>query len=257
MQLLLHSFSPLSQFFVSLEDDIIKVFGGDNIKRFVGFLADDKDSPLESDLLTKSLENAQQKIELYNYDLRKNVFQYDDVLNFQRHFIYEVRKDLLCNNISNELITRLGEAFSDELLSINSEKIENWYDYYANYRFMEKGKPKQEKMSKEEFYKEIWISQDLRQASYNVHQPGFLQTEIYDKVLRLIDEFWTAHIERMNNIRETITWKSYGQLDPLVEYNLQAEESFKIVLEQIKENMLYYNLVRKKPKASIFNTFVN
>ena len=247
----------ISQFFVSLEDDIIKVFGGDNIKRFVSFLVDDKDSPLESDLLTKSLENAQQKIELYNYDLRKNVFQYDDVLNFQRHFIYEVRKDLLCNNISNELITRLGEAFSDELLSIDSEKIENWYDYYANYRFMEKGKPKQEKMSKEEFYKEIWISQDLRQASYNVHQPGFLQTEIYDKVLRLIDEFWTAHIERMNNIRETITWKSYGQLDPLVEYNLQAEESFKIVLEQIKENMLYYNLVRKKPKASIFNTFVN
>ena len=103
----------ISQFFVSLEDDIIKVFGGDNIKRFVGFLVDDKDSPLESDLLTKSLENAQQKIELYNYDLRKNVFQYDDVLNFQRHFIYEVRKDLLCNNISNELITRLGEAFSD------------------------------------------------------------------------------------------------------------------------------------------------
>ena len=94
----------ISQFFVSLEDDIIKVFGGDNIKRFVGFLVDDKDSPLESDLLTKSLENAQQKIELYNYDLRKNVFQYDDVLNFQRHFIYEVRKDLLCNNISNELI---------------------------------------------------------------------------------------------------------------------------------------------------------
>ena len=81
--------------------------------------------------------------------MRKNVFQYDDVLNFQRHFIYEVRKDLLCNNISNELITRLGEAFSDELLSINSEKIENWYDYYANYRFMEKGKTKQEKMSKE------------------------------------------------------------------------------------------------------------
>ena len=101
------------------------------------------------------------------------------------------------------------------------------------------------------------ISQDLRQASSNVHQPGFLETELYDKILRLVDEFWTAHIERMNSIRETITWKSYGQLDPLVEYNLQAEESFKILLEQIKENMLYYNLVRKKPKASIFNTFVN
>ena len=97
------------------------------------------------------------------------------------------------------------------------------------------------KYSNNDFYKEIWICQDLRQASYNVHQKGFLQTELYDKILRLVDEFWTAHIERMNNIRETITWKSYGQLDPLVEYNLQAEESFKNVLEQIKENMLYYN----------------
>lgn len=122
---------------------------------------------------------------------------------------------------------------------------------------MKNGKILKSNISNNEFYKEIWISQDLRQASYNVHQKGFLQTELYDKILRLVDEFWTAHIERMGNIRETITWKSYGQLDPLVEYNLQAEESFKIVLEQIKENMLYYNLVRKKPKASIFNTFVN
>ena len=247
----------ISQFFVSLEDDIIKVFGGDNIKRFVDFLVDDKDSPLESDLLTKSLENAQQKIELYNYDLRKNVFQYDDVLNFQRHFIYEVRKDLLCNNISNELITRLAEVFSDEFINSNNQKLQNWYDFYSTYKFMKNGKTLKSNISNNEFYKEIWISQDLRQASYNVHQKGFLQTELYDKILRLVDEFWTAHIERMGNIRETITWKSYGQLDPLVEYNLQAEESFKIVLEQIKENMLYYNLVRKKPKASIFNTFVN
>ena len=247
----------ISQFFVSLEDDIIKVFGGDNIKKFVDFLVDDKDSPLESDLLTKSLENAQQKIELYNYDLRKNVFQYDDVLNFQRHFIYEVRKDLLCNNISNELITRLAEVFSDEFINSNNQKLQNWYDFYSTYKFMKNGKILKSNISNNEFYKEIWISQDLRQASYNVHQKGFLQTELYDKILRLVDEFWTAHIERMGNIRETITWKSYGQLDPLVEYNLQAEESFKIVLEQIKENMLYYNLVRKKPKASIFNTFVN
>ena len=247
----------ISQFFVSLEDDIIKVFGGDNIKKFVDFLVDDKDSPLESDLLTKSLENAQQKIELYNYDLRKNVFQYDDVLNFQRHFIYEVRKDLLCNNISNELVTRLAEAFSDEFINNSSEKLQNWYDFYSTYKFMKNGKIVRSSIPNNEFYKEIWISQDLRQASYNVHQKGFLQTELYDKILRLVDEFWTAHIERMGNIRETITWKSYGQLDPLVEYNLQAEESFKIVLEQIKENMLYYNLVRKKPKASIFNTFVN
>jgi preprotein translocase subunit SecA len=250
-----------SQFFVSLEDDIIKVFGGDNIKRFVDFLVDDKDSPLESDMLTKSLENAQQKIELYNYDIRKNVFQYDDVLNFQRHFIYNVRRDLLCNNIPNNLITRLSEAFCDEIISTKRSSVEKWFDYYSTFRFFTEVKEENiknyENFNREELYKEIWITQDLRKASYNVHKSGFLEVQSYDKILRLIDEFWTAHIDRMSNIRETISWKSYGQLDPLVEYNMQAEESFKIVLEQIKENMLYYTLVRKKHKASKFNTFVN
>ena len=72
--------------------------------------------------------------------LRKNVFQYDDVLNFQRHFIYEVRKDLLCNNISNELITRLAEVFSDEFINSNNQKLQNWYDFYSTYKFMKNGK---------------------------------------------------------------------------------------------------------------------
>ena len=81
----------ISQFFVSLEDDLIKIFGGDSIKRWVDFLIDDKNAPLESGLLTKSLENAQKRVELYNYDLRKNVFQYDDVLNSQRKQIVNAR----------------------------------------------------------------------------------------------------------------------------------------------------------------------
>jgi len=250
-----------SQFFVSLEDDIIKVFGGDNIKKFVEFLVDDKDSPLESDLLTKSLENAQEKIELYNYDIRKNVFQYDDVLNFQRHFIYNIRKELLCNNIPSELITRFGEVFVDEIIASNRPTLQRWVDYYSMYPFFSSiNKPSPDtysKIEKEALYKEFWITQDLRKATYNVHQNAFLEIDLYDKILRLIDEFWTAHIERMGNIRETISWKSYGQLDPLVEYNLQAEDSFKVVLEQIKENMLYYSVVRKKPKPSIFNTYLN
>ena len=235
--------------------------GGDNIKKFVEFLVDDKDSPLESDLLTKSLENAQEKIELYNYDIRKNVFQYDDVLNFQRHFIYNIRKELLCNNIPSELITRFGEVFVDEIIASNRPTLQRWVDYYSMYPFFSSiNKPSPDtysKIEKEALYKEFWITQDLRKATYNVHQNAFLEINLYDKILRLIDEFWTAHIERMGNIRETISWKSYGQLDPLVEYNLQAEDSFKVVLEQIKENMLYYSVVRKKPKPSIFNTYLN
>ena len=103
-----------SQFFVSLEDDLIKIFGGENIKRWVDFLIDDKNAPLESGLLTKSLENAQKRVELYNYDLRKNVFQYDDVLNTQRKQIFNARDEILRGNIYSELFLRYFESLFDE-----------------------------------------------------------------------------------------------------------------------------------------------
>ena len=103
----------ISQIFVSLEDDLIKVFGGDSIKRWVEYLLQDKDSPLESNLLTKSLENAQEKIELYNYDLRKNIFEYDDILNNQRKQIFSARKEILTENIYENLFLRYGESFFD------------------------------------------------------------------------------------------------------------------------------------------------
>jgi preprotein translocase subunit SecA len=103
-----------SQFFVSLEDELIKVFGGDSIRRWVEYLIQDKDVPLESDLLTKSLENAQQKVELYNYDLRKNVFQYDDILNTQRKQLFQARTQLLSKNIYHDLFLRYAECSLDE-----------------------------------------------------------------------------------------------------------------------------------------------
>ncbi|MEY4699035.1 MAG: hypothetical protein RIR85_455 [Pseudomonadota bacterium] len=103
-----------SQFFISLEDELIKVFGGDSIRRWVEYLVQDKDVPLESDLLTKSLENAQQKVELYNYELRKNVFQYDDILNTQRKQLFRARNEMLCENIYQDLFLRYAEYLLDE-----------------------------------------------------------------------------------------------------------------------------------------------
>lgn len=105
-----------SQFFISLEDELIKVFGGDSIRRWVDYLTNDKESPLESDLLTRSLESAQQKVELYNYDLRKNVFQYDDILNKQRKQLFQARKQMLSKNIYQELFLRYAECSLDFVL---------------------------------------------------------------------------------------------------------------------------------------------
>jgi len=225
----------ISQFFVSLEDELIKVFGGDNIKRWVEYLIQDKDSPLESDLLTKSLENAQEKIELYNYDLRKNVFQYDDVLNNQRKQMFNARNEILCNNVYDNLFLRYSESFFDDNHFEQKKELENWFDSYATYNSRKTAK----KLKHLEFYKEIWISNDLRLAEGNIYELGLLKETRSMTILNIIDYYWTEHIERMSYIRETINWRSYGQQNPLVEYNLEAFKSFKLLFEEIRASMLY------------------
>ena len=236
-----------SQFFISLEDELIKVFGGDSIRRWVEYLVQDKDVPLESDLLTKSLENAQKKVELYNYELRKNVFQYDDILNTQRKQLFQARTQMLSQNIYQDLFLRYAECSLDEEKANSTTpwseifvyKLEKLFNSYATYFPKKKesawGNPKQ-------LYSEIWISNDLRFAESNFYQLGFLKSTRATILLSIIDFYWTEHIERMNYIRETINWRSYGQQTPLVEYNMEAFKSFKLMFEQIRSCMIYYFL---------------
>jgi preprotein translocase subunit SecA len=232
----------VSQFYVSLEDELIKVFGGDSIKRWVEYLIEDKDTPLEADLLTKSLENAQEKVEIYNYEMRKNVFQYDDILNNQRKQLFRARNEILLKNIFNELFLRYSEnLFDDQVEKIKNKKdfyyeIEKSFDSYSFYFLEEKN------IEKLTFYKEIWISNDLRLANGNFYQTNFLNNNRGTTLLSIIDFYWTEHLERMSYIRETINWRSYGQQNPLLEYNIEAFKSFNIMFEQIRSCMLYYSL---------------
>jgi preprotein translocase subunit SecA len=233
----------ISQFFVSLEDDLIKVFGGDNIRKWVDYLIEDKDVPLESDLLTKSLENAQKKVELYNYDLRKNVFQYDDILNSQRKQLFNSRNEMIFNNIYEELFLRFAEISIDEEKEKEKQnkevykyKIEKLLDAYSSYSF-----DSDEKRNTNEYH-EIWITHDLRIASSNFYENGLLKNTRSIVFLMIIDFYWTEHLERMSYIRETINWRSYGQQNPLIEYNIEAFKSFKLMFEQIRSYMLYYFL---------------
>ena len=225
----------ISQIFVSLEDDLIKVFGGDSIKRWVEYLLQDKDSPLESNLLTKSLENAQEKIELYNYDLRKNIFEYDDILNNQRKQIFSARKEILTENIYENLFLRYGESFFDNKIVQENDNFENWFDCYSNYH----NSKLENKLNNKELYNEIWISNDLKRSEGNIYEPGFLKITRSPNILEILDYYWTEHIERMSYIRETISWRSYGQQNPLIEYNIEAFKSFKLFFSEIRSCMLY------------------
>ena len=232
----------ISQFYVSLDDELIKVFGGDNIKKWVEYLLQDKDVPLEADLLTKSLENAQQKVESYNYDLRKNVFQYDDILNNQRQILFQARNEILSTNLYHELVLRLAETIFDE--EIKKEKYRNQginklEKDFGNYSLYLKDS---EKIINTNFYKEIWVTNDLRTEHANIYENNFLKNNRIILFLEIIDFYWTEHLERMSYIRETINWRSYGQQNPLVEYNLEAFKSFNLMFDQIESSMLYYSL---------------
>ena len=234
----------ISQFYVSLDDELIKVFGGDSIRRWINYLMMDADVPLESTFLTQSLENAQKKVELYNYEIRKNVFQYDEVLNVQRKQLFQIRNEILSSNIYNELGIRYAEFTLDEELKGKKENLsefyaifEKYFDSYSSFflSFLSDKK-------NESFYNEIWISQDLRASSSNVYQLGYLKSTQNTTLLSIIDFYWTEHIERMNYIRDTINWRAYGQQNPLIEYNMEAFQSYKLMLEQIRSSMLYYFL---------------
>jgi preprotein translocase subunit SecA len=280
-----------SQFFVSLDDELIKIFGGESIRGWLNFLMNDKDTPLESNFLTQSLENAQKKIESYNYEIRKNVFQYDEVVNVQRKQLFKIRNEILSNNLYNDLALRYAEFTFDleflefskiekesensikiveeffsllekyfnnssTLLAVQSEKIsfiqQPFYKKNVfSFVFSRNSNPsfflpdflgKKENSFKKQFYPEIWISNEVRFAKSNVYQLGFLKNTQTTILLAIIDFYWTEHIERLNYIRDTVNWRAYGQQNPLIEYNMEASSSYKLMLEQIRSSMLYYLL---------------
>jgi preprotein translocase subunit SecA len=235
----------ISQFYVSLEDELIKIFGGENIKKWVEYLMQDEETPLESELLTKSLENAQKKVEMYNYELRKNIFQYDDILNNQRKDLFALRNEILSKNILNELFIRCIEsALNDEFFLKKKKKnlftflyeIEKLIGSYSVYSNQEK------EICEKSVYNEIWISNDLRNSQANFYEKKLLKINRTTIFLSIIDFHWTEHLERMNYIRETINWRAYGQQNPLLEYNFEALKSFNLMLDLIRSSMIYYSL---------------
>lgn len=238
----------VSEFFVSLEDELLKIFAGENLSQWINFLMDDKEAPLESTFLTQTIEDAQKKIEGYNYDLRKNVFQYDEILNTQRIKIFQARREFFSTSFFSDFLLRCAETLAD-FISISFDfqfnemqeeqiflQLEKKFEIYCLHQ--------KKKIFKDiiSFYTEIWVTVDLRLGECNHYQLGYLNKNCLIVFFSILDLCWTEHLERMNSIRETINWRAYGQQSPLVEYNFEAEKSFQLMLEQIHSSMLYYSL---------------
>jgi preprotein translocase subunit SecA len=217
-----------TQFFVSTEDDLMRIFGGDRIKSLMDRLKVDDETPIENRMISRSLEGAQKKVEGFHFDQRKNVVQYDDVMNRHRKATYAMRKEILrSEDISKRIKVFIEEearalAASPELLTDQFEVMVRDtfpFDEAALDRLFDAPSDK---------FADVLVQE--AQEFYNGRESAFT-AEIMRKVerdiyLQILDNLWMQHLENMDHLREGIHWMAVGQRDPLVEYRRQGTRLF-------------------------------
>ena len=218
----------MSQFYVSCQDDLMRIYGGDKIASIMDRLKVDEDTPIESRMISKSLENAQRKVEGFNFDQRKNVVQYDDVMNRHRKAIYAMRREILVSEDIKPRITKLIEDEA-EATAKHPDSITDRYEAIITetFPFDEPTLDKLFESPADKFYPEL---KKAATSLYSIREKSFGQ-EIMRKVerdiyLQVLDNLWMQHLENMDHLRQGIHWMSVGQRDPLVEYRRQSQRIF-------------------------------
>lgn len=238
-----------SRFFLSLEDNLLRIFGGNKIYQLMDQLNIDDNIPIESMILNKSLDSAQKKVESYFYDVRKQLFEYDDVINSQRQAIYAERKRILKSKFTRDCIIGYAENTIDETLHIyNKQNSEGKKDCITGIMkilnltndFQIDDLISMDLLKLRAFlYEQLRITYDLKEAYLEQLRPGLIrQLERY-YLLQQIDKAWQEHLEKMSLLKESIGWRSYGQQDPLVEYKNEAFNLFINMVTYIRQTVIY------------------
>ena len=241
-----------SRFFLSLEDNLLRIFGGDRIGKLMDSLKVDDDIPIESLLLSKSLESAQKKVEAYYYDARKQLFEYDEVLNYQRQAIYSERRRILESDSLRNWIIQYAEttvldyfnAYLDKgNFSLDEQdklliKIESLLGLssaidrvsFSQYSISE---------MQEVLVRYTRISYDLKESQIDLIENGLMRELERSFLLQKIDSAWKEHLQQINTLRENIGWRGYGQKDPLIEYKNEAYNVFLSMTTNIRHSVVY------------------
>ena len=238
-----------SQFFLSLEDDLMRIFGADNISGIMDKLGMEEDEPIEHSLITKSIERAQKKVEDHNYNIRKYILEYDDVMNQQREVLYEQRRRILGNDSLRDTITEMIDKLVTEAVDAYAdEKLypEEW-DYEGLHKHLSQYFLTSELMSAEEMeeYTRQELDERLHEIAHSEYQDrvdllgeamfGQLEKAI---MLRVVDSKWMEHLDNMDMLREGIGLRAYGQKNPLVEYKFEAYDMFQHMIESIQDETI-------------------
>ncbi len=240
----------VTQFFVSTEDDLMRIFGGERIAGVMSRLSVDDETPIENRLITRSLEGAQKKVEGFHFDQRKNVVQYDDVMNRHRKAIYAMRKEILR---SVSITKRIKILVKEEVHSLatsslaTSDKFEDMirevfpFDEPTLDRVFDSEATKFEKTLETAAF-------ELYEAREVAFTPDIMRKVERDIYLQVLDNLWMQHLENMDHLREGIHWMSVGQQDPLVEYRRRGQLIFEDMQESLRHDVLI-NLFHAQPVA--------
>jgi preprotein translocase subunit SecA len=230
----------VTQFFVSTEDDLMRVFGGERIASLMGRLKVDEETPIENRLISKSLEGAQKKVEGFHFDQRKNVVQYDNVMNRHRKATYIMRREILQ---AIDIKQRILAFIKDEAHTIATSTLLTSDDLEDSlrtlFRFDEQTLDRIFDTETDKFESVlVTIAKELYESRENAFTPEIMRKVERDVYLQILDNLWMQHLESMDHLRQGIHWISVGQRDPLVEYRRQAQRLFDAMQGTLRHDVL-------------------
>ncbi len=248
-----------SKFFLSLEDDLMRIFGSDRISKFMATLGMDDDEPIEHKMISNAIAKAQKKVETHNFEIRKHLLEYDNVMNDQRRVIYRIRRDVLGNNqnveLINEMIEDVSHNFIDTFRPEKKVPLENWSWTEMGLSFKNLFNTDYE-ISLEQCLKEHdgdldaylpAIAQHLLKEKFSSYPEEQIEGALREILLSIFDQYWKDHLLSMDHLKEGINLRSYAQKDPLIEYKRESFQLFgdlkvslrKAVVEHIFQVQLY------------------
>ena len=235
-----------TQFYVSTEDDLMRIFQGERIASLMDRLGVDDDTPIRTRAVSKTLEAAQKRVEGYNFDTRKNVVQYDNVINRHRRVVYVMRRRILEGDNIKPEIERLLRAKVHELTTLPSKNNPKFVEDFSVVFPVDKekiekvGKEKKDRLRYEKALELAEESYAEKEREIGADDLRGVEREVYMAVL---DTLWMQHLENMQHLREGIHWRSVGQRDPLVEYRSESQKLFESLQANLRDEVL----------ATIFN----
>ncbi|MHB1684788.1 MAG: preprotein translocase subunit SecA [Bacilli bacterium] len=239
-----------SRFYLSLQDDLMRLFGAENIMGLMDKLGIEEDQPIENKMVTKAIERAQRKVESNNYDIRKHVLKYDDVMNKQREVVYRQRMQILKQDHLRDIVSGMGHDLVDFMLRTYclEEQIPEDWDMpglleYGEHLFLTPGRIHEEelrKLDREELRDYLYEQVEVEYQTRETELGDFVRELERMVLLRTVDSKWMDHIDAMETLRQGIHLRGYAQIDPLTAYQQEGYDMFEQMIHSIREDVATY-----------------